>query len=284
MQPLVTAPPRVKSNTHSNLPWESHACHPLLTGNLNFTSQPETHRGCNEHESETNTSNPQGARACEGSPATSLLGELIGRHPHEQNHQPLVSHVLCPWSALCPVCPTCVNPVCGTRHPSHWPLWGLQLSGHGHRAPSQSHLQSDSWTGSWMGGSSFPNKRMFSIYIIWNKGGMSPKLPRWFWERVCLPTQETAVRSLGREDPLEEEMAIRSSILVWEIPWTEEPSGLHSTGSQKVRHNWARMHGTSRGPQVREPLLCLELGPSFKNYLDLCILRQKKKHWEPTIV
>ena len=122
---------------------------------------------------------PQGARACEGSPATSLLGELIGRHPHEQDHQPLVSHVPCPWSALCPVRPTCVNPVCGTRHPAHWPVWGLQLSGHGHRAPSQSHLQSDSWTGSWLGGSSFSNKRMFSIYIIWNKGGMSPKLPRW---------------------------------------------------------------------------------------------------------
>ena len=37
--------------------------------------------------------------------------------------------------------------------------------------------------------------------------------------------QETCVRSLGREDPLEKEMAIRSSILVWENPWTEEPSG-----------------------------------------------------------
>ena len=39
------------------------------------------------------------------------------------------------------------------------------------------------------------------------------------------------VRSLGREDPLEEEMATRSSILAWEIPWTEEPGGLQSTGS-----------------------------------------------------
>ena len=39
-------------------------------------------------------------------------------------------------------------------------------------------------------------------------------------------TQETWVRSLGREDPLEEEMATHSSILAWEIPWTEEPGGL----------------------------------------------------------
>ena len=54
--------------------------------------------------------------------------------------------------------------------------------------------------------------------------------------------QETWVRSLGGEDPLEEEMTIHSSILVWEIPWTEESSGLSSMGSQRVRHNWARMH------------------------------------------
>ena len=41
------------------------------------------------------------------------------------------------------------------------------------------------------------------------------------------------IRSLGREDPLEEEMGIHSSILDWEIPWTEEPGGLQSLGSQK---------------------------------------------------
>ena len=45
--------------------------------------------------------------------------------------------------------------------------------------------------------------------------------------------QETLDRSLGPEDPLEKEMATHSSILVWEIPWTEEPSGLQSTGLQK---------------------------------------------------
>ena len=45
-------------------------------------------------------------------------------------------------------------------------------------------------------------------------------------------TQETQVQSLGQEDPLEEEMAIHSSILPWEIPWTEELSGLQSIGSQ----------------------------------------------------
>ena len=44
--------------------------------------------------------------------------------------------------------------------------------------------------------------------------------------------RETQVRSLGREDPLEKEMATRSSILAWEIPWTEEPGGLQSMGLQ----------------------------------------------------
>ena len=45
------------------------------------------------------------------------------------------------------------------------------------------------------------------------------------------------LRSLGREDPPEEEMAAHSSILAWRIPWTEEPGGLESVGSQRVRHN-----------------------------------------------
>ena len=45
--------------------------------------------------------------------------------------------------------------------------------------------------------------------------------------------QETRVQSLGREDPLEKEMATHSSILAWEIPWTEAPGGLQSMGSQQ---------------------------------------------------
>ena len=48
---------------------------------------------------------------------------------------------------------------------------------------------------------------------------------------------ETQVQSLGREDPLEKGMEIHSSILAWEIPWTEEPDGLQSLGSQRVKHN-----------------------------------------------
>ena len=50
--------------------------------------------------------------------------------------------------------------------------------------------------------------------------------------------RETRVRSLGWEDPLEKEMATQSTTLAWRIPWTEEPGGLQSTGSQRVGHNW----------------------------------------------
>jgi len=48
---------------------------------------------------------------------------------------------------------------------------------------------------------------------------------------------EAQVRSLGREDPLEKGMATRSSILAWRIPWTEEPGGLQSMGSQRVGYD-----------------------------------------------
>ena len=49
--------------------------------------------------------------------------------------------------------------------------------------------------------------------------------------------QETWIQSLGQEDPLEKGMATHSSILAWRIPWTEEPGGLQSMGSQRVGYN-----------------------------------------------
>ena len=45
------------------------------------------------------------------------------------------------------------------------------------------------------------------------------------------------VQSLGRKDPLEEGMAVHSTILAWKIPWAEEPGGQQSTGLRRVRHN-----------------------------------------------
>ena len=53
----------------------------------------------------------------------------------------------------------------------------------------------------------------------------------------CLPAmQETQIRFLGQEDPLEKEMAIHSSTLAWKTPWTEDPDRLQSMGLQRVGH------------------------------------------------
>ena len=68
---------------------------------------------------------------------------------------------------------------------------------------------------------------------------------RLYWDSLVAQTvkhlpimQETQVRSLGREDPLEKVMAMHSSILAWKIPWTEEPGKLQSRGSQRVGYDW----------------------------------------------
>ena len=54
---------------------------------------------------------------------------------------------------------------------------------------------------------------------------------------IIQETEETQVQSLGGEDPLEEEMATHSSVLAWRNPWTEEPGGLQSMGSQRDGHD-----------------------------------------------
>ena len=56
-------------------------------------------------------------------------------------------------------------------------------------------------------------------------------------ESTCVEMQETWVKSLGGEDPMEKEVATHSSILPWKIPWTDEPGRLQSTELQRVRYN-----------------------------------------------
>ena len=83
------------------------------------------------------------------------------------------------------------------------------------------------------------------------------------WERTCLPTletQDTQVRSLTREDPLEEGTATHASILAWRIPWTEEPGGLHSMGSQRVRHDWAGTHRQAMGHVLKRAMFKVTWG------------------------
>ena len=55
--------------------------------------------------------------------------------------------------------------------------------------------------------------------------------------KILPALQKTQIQPLGKEDPLEKGMATHSTILAWRIPWTEEPGGLQSMGSQRVRHD-----------------------------------------------
>ena len=72
--------------------------------------------------------------------------------------------------------------------------------------------------------------------------------------------QEMWVQSLGQEDPLENEMATCSSILVWEIPWTEEPGGLQSMGLQRIRHSLPTEHSTQPFHQQEGRRTLLKMG------------------------
>ena len=72
------------------------------------------------------------------------------------------------------------------------------------------------------------------VWLLTFRGGPVLKIPPAMQE-----PQELLVWSLGWEDPLEKEMATHSSVLAWKIPWTEEPGGLQSMGSQRFRHDWS---------------------------------------------
>ena len=63
--------------------------------------------------------------------------------------------------------------------------------------------------------------------------------------------QETQAQSLGQEDPVEKEMAIPFSTLASEIPWTEKPGGLQSTGSQRTRHDLANKQQQQNIPALK---------------------------------
>ena len=78
-------------------------------------------------------------------------------------------------------------------------------------------------------------------YLLHTQNNAPPNSISLVAQRVKrLPSmQETQVRSLGREDPLEKEMATHSSILAWAIPWTEKPGRLQSMGPQRVGKDWA---------------------------------------------
>ena len=90
--------------------------------------------------------------------------------------------------------------------------------------------------------------------------------------------QETWVRSLSWEDPLETEMATHSSILAWRISWTQEPGGLQSMGLQRVRHNLETnticetVDEDLEGMQMWKAAWTCSLCPSLlcRDFMDLC--------------
>ena len=75
----------------------------------------------------------------------------------------------------------------------------------------------------------------YFITVVWGRGKDFPHGSVVKNSPAKQEPKETWLRSLGQEDPLEEEMATHSSIFPWRIPWTEEPGGLQSMGSERVR-------------------------------------------------
>ena len=82
-------------------------------------------------------------------------------------------------------------------------------------------------------------------------------------------SRATGVQSLGGDDTLEEEMAIHSSILAWRIPWTEDPGGLQSMGSQRVRH--ALVTGHAVDVRLSNPDNGGSQYPKIKPFVSICI-------------
>ena len=154
-----------------------------------------------------------------------------------------VRNLLNPWNIVLVV--MIVNIVSAallpTRCLGNRPFWLLQDLGN----KDEIHKEVKEWT---------ENARMTSFLRVTrtHSGGFKQKQNSsclWSWASLVaqlvknLPeTQETQVRSLSWEDPLEKEMATHSSILAWETSWTEKPGRLQSMGSQRVGHDWATEH------------------------------------------
>ena len=103
------------------------------------------------------------------------------------------------------------------------------------------------------------------IYLI------QSRLPWWLSSKQSASMQEpqkTLVQSLSCKDPLEEGVATHSRILVWSIPWTEEPGGPQSTGSQKVRHDRSDLAGNTNHSHILFYLILKKstLPSSFRDF------------------
>ena len=96
------------------------------------------------------------------------------------------------------------------------------------------------------------------------------------WLSQCRRCKRCRFNPWGQEDPLEEEMATHSSILAWEIPWTEEPGGLQSMGSHRVGHNWVTEHIWAR---CRREKCFKDQNSSHSDCLDFLFELSKELTW-----
>ena len=111
------------------------------------------------------------------------------------------------------------------------------------------------------------------------------------WLKNLPAMQETQVRPLGWEDPLEKEMATCSSILVCEISWTEEPGGPQSIGLQRVRQNWVAEHENQGREKAIAQKICewaaeeigLSLQCNWKNLSYLSTRFDRQQEWNKDI-
>ena len=130
-------------------------------------------------------------------------------------------------------------PRCFNSEPFEWgDLWRVVMNWYAYRSigPVCHRRRSFLYSGDWFGIAS-KNCRpslLSSLKYLFNRACLVAQTVK------NLPAmQETWVRPMGWEDPLEKGMATHSRIFAWRIAWTEEPSRLQSKGSQRVRHNWA---------------------------------------------
>ena len=108
---------------------------------------------------------------------------------------------------------------------------------------SMDYTVAESESTEWLSLSRVKSKSRILRLCDWEKSLVAQRLKR------LPPMQETWVWSLGREDPLEKEMVTHSSILAWRIPWTEEPGGLQSTGSQESDTTLEQLHFSPQGKE-----------------------------------
>ena len=94
--------------------------------------------------------------------------------------------------------------------------------------------QPQGWPSVWRSGVPWHRTHLSRVCSSEPSSNKEEGLPWWLrWLRIYLLIQEMQARFLGQEDPLEKEMATHSSILIWRIPWTEEPGRLQSTGHKE---------------------------------------------------